>query len=229
MVKFPWSRGGTTRPHDALKRLARDRHPVHVQVEHTGVAFQSVVAIKGRSVVIARPWRLGHRLKAGQWLRVYDPALPEAGLRLSIVHPNFLLLNGNTVIVADGEAELAGPNQRQTPRYDTSILEGLYLALPNDKRRFRVLDLSQTGCRVAVGDLDAMGLLPPDKPLGPATLLARSTEIALHHVLARTYGERVVGCEFRVASDGQSGLLLAKLLEKLAADAARRYRVNRSV
>lgn len=228
-MKFPWSRGGAARPDTALKRLAREKRPVQVQLEHLGVSFQSVLAVKGRSVVIARPRRLGHALKPGHWLRVYDPDLPDAGLRMPIVHASFLLTNGNTVIVADADAELAGPNQRRLPRYDTSRLESLFLTLPAQQRRFRVLDLSQAGCRVAVGDANALPVLPPDEPVSPAALLARSTRIDLHHVVARTHSTGIVGCAFRAAEDGRAGLLLGQLLEKLAADAAKRLKVNPAV
>lgn len=226
---WDWFQKPQRRPDALLRGLVKRRAQVVVEIEHLNLRFHTFLALKGRHAVVARPRQLEKEIRAGSWLRIYHPGLLDAGFRLRIINPRFLLGNGNTVIVADLPDALVEPNRRQQPRHDTARFGGLGLMLPLQSLRFPVLDLSPRGCRLRVERGIPVDVLPPGQLVPDAFLSVGRRFVRLQYVTPRVHAGDAVGCAFEVAQDGRSPYLLEHFIKRLDREERERYQVDPAI
>lgn len=223
---LPWGERNAER---ALRKIAKRRTPVMVEVEQHNLHFTTMLAVKGDAVVVARPRRFGRKIPVGAWLRVFHEDLPHAGFRMRVRTPLFLLRHGNTVIVADLPQQLTAASLRRSPRFDTSGYREVLLRTDGMEQPLRVLDVSGGGCRIALARRNAEMLLPLAEKLHRGTLRIGNHPIQLSTLVPVAHLDESVGVSFQVRNDDRSPAALQRILEKLAEINARRYRVDPAI
>jgi len=123
--------------------------------------------------------------------------------------------NGTTLFLCHMPEGFAGVSRRAARRYGTAQLRNLSVELPKARRRYRVLDLSMSGCRLLIHDDDPQAFAL-GQALQPAVLhVGENQEAPLEFVVPRTHGDRSLGCEFRVSNSGPGRRHLDELLAML--------------
>jgi len=197
-----------------LKRLSTERTPVTVEVERYNVRFPAVLALRRKHVLVSRPGRVSGLLHRHGTLRFADPAEPSREVRLEINHPTFILSNGSNVIVCDIPSQFVQSNQRQSPRFNTTNLKNLMLFVPQTNRRYRIVDLSEHGCKLRLnGEAAQDPLVAGAVDNWEGRIMVGTIGIDLARVQPRAVGEHTVGCAFETKPDEEAHRRLKNLLQ----------------
>jgi hypothetical protein len=175
-----------------------------------------VLALRGSTVVVARPSALHQGLEKGTIVRFPVPNDPSRHLRMEVVTPNFNLVSGSPVFLCKVPTAFSEGSRRRSERFSTSRFNNLALEVPELKSRFRVLDLSLTGAKVLRGTGGPRVDIPLGRPLHAGSLqLGTRVRVDLEQVIPRTSHGPSVGMEFAVKREGDSSRFLTHLLNSL--------------
>jgi len=195
--------GGTSDPLDMLFHLAREHVPVRIEVEKSLLHFTSVLKVHGQDgVIIGKPPGLPDVFATGDHVRLsWAGAQGQYEMRLEVSIPNINLANGAMALVCKPPEEAAVP-RRLHDRHNLSRY--VNIAIHVRGARYRVMDLSATGCRI-VADAGFTKAFPIGKPIAEAELAVDGkANIPLVSLVAHSRHGNIVGCEFKVQEDPHS-------------------------
>ena len=200
----------------ALNGLDKNKTPVRIEIENTLVRFNSVLLVRGNTVVVARPYHLENLMK-GSNIRFKFPGDATKELRLEVTTPNFSLTNGTPVFLCDIPKQfLTNEHSRNGDRFNTTRYTNIHLVIPQLKWKFRILDLSHSGARVYTKSKE----LHLEFPLGERfdntyIQMGKHVKVKLDYLIPRSHRYPTVGLEFIPSPDGNNHLYMTHLLENL--------------
>jgi hypothetical protein len=216
LSKLGFGRGEAESVEAALDRIDRAHLPVHVELERSLIRFNSRLSFKRNAVVVAKPPRLGPELQTGSFVRFKVPETLHKELRLEVMTPHFNLSNNQAAFLCKVPKAFAPPSRRSCERFDTSRYGDLRLELPRHGGQFRVLDISERGCRIQTASPHPRDKLPPSEEIGDAVIhMGRNVRVELAKARPRTYHGNSVGLAFAVDPGSDNRKLLLHLLQSL--------------
>jgi hypothetical protein len=199
-----------------LARLEKRQLAVRVELEHSLIRFETRLAVKRNAVVVAKPPALGKQLQTGHYVRFRVPDEPRHEIRMEVVTPHFNLANDQPAFLCRMPTAFAPPSKRKGDRFDTSRFTNLRLELPGQEGEFRILDISEHGCRVQTPYTRPREHLPLAAQIGNAVvLMGRNVKVGLAKIVPRDYQGTSVGMSFAVDPGGDNRKLLLHLLRSL--------------
>lgn len=198
-----------------LTRIDRQRDVVRMELERTLIRFNTRLSVRRNAVVVAKPPALGSELQPGGFVRFKVPGNPRQEVRLEVATPHFNLTNNQPAFLCKLPVAFAPASQRKSDRFNTKRFQNLRLALPGHED-LRIVDISETGCRVDTPYPHPNERLPRSERIGDAAVqMGRNVRVQLAVVTPRTYAGRSVGFSFTVDPNGDNRKLLQHLLRSL--------------
>jgi hypothetical protein len=197
---------------EVIDVLARNRTPIHVEIEQSMIRFKSQLTVKNNTIVIAKPLTLGSELKSGNHVRIRWPGAGRREMRLLVMLPHINLPNGNAGFACKAPDGTAMPKRKQE-RYDVSRFNNLKLKV--GATSYRVLDLSIDGMRIAM-TTNMNGSVTLGKEVQEAILMVgEDSRILFERLVPRSNRRGAIGVEFSVKQDGKSPRKLADVLKSV--------------
>lgn len=211
-----------------LGGLEGSRTPIRVEIENSNTRFYSILSIKRGLVVVAKPPGLTAGLARDGFVRFKLPGDDGRDLRMQITVPHFNLLSGGYVFLCAMPKEFAETSLRGAERYNTSRFKNLFLFLPKIKGHYRIIDISNSGCKVFMDkSLSAPGL-EVGNPISPASItVGNKVDIELKAATLRSRIKSTLGFQLEVESGPTAGKYLNHFLKSL--EAAETKRLNTEV
>jgi hypothetical protein len=196
-----------------LTMLHRSHTPVLVEIERSLLRFKSLLTLKDKAVVIAKPAEFQDALTSGDHVRIRWSGAGRHEMRLEVVLPHINLPNGHAGFVCRVHDGVAQP-RRNHERFDVSRFSNLKLTVGGGQ--FRVLDLCISGCRLArAGNTSPIRIAPGHELPQAALLVGSGAKVALAHLIPRSEGSGFICCEFEVMQDGKSPQILQKVIHSV--------------
>ncbi len=219
MAKFPsLFRAGKNETKEVMRALANlesKKTPVRIEIESENIRFFSVVSLKRGLVVIAKPPGLRKGIKREGFVRFSIPEV-QKDLRFEVTVPHFNLLSGGYVFLCKIPQNFAAPSQRTTERYNTSRFKNLHLYFPVLRTRFRVIDISVSGCKVFSQGTNAGSIFQLGTAVEPVKItVGQKVEIDLAGVVPRAFSGSTVGFQLQIGSDGRAAKYLQHFISSL--------------
>ncbi|HKI99106.1 MAG TPA: hypothetical protein VKB51_11580 [bacterium] len=203
----------------ALAELSDAQTPVHLETESEqgSIGFYTQVSLHKTVIVVAKPRAVPGGLPRGSHIRLTLPNRRRRQVRLAVLVPHVKLpFSQRYACVCALPEEFSGQCRRGADRLNTKRYGNLRLAVSEQDRLFRVLDLSATGLRIFTGADSGLMMFEEGMEIGAAKLkVGKRVEIELEQLLPRSRGANWVGLEMKVVNDGASDRLLLNLLNKL--------------
>jgi len=185
-----------------------------MEIENTAIRFLTRIAVKSKTVIVAKPPGLREGLKKQATVRF---RLPESGgreVRMEVTAPHFNLSSGQPVFLCKTPTAYVEHALRTSLRFSTARFKSIQLRLSAPPESYRVMDLSMAGCQVHLNDQKAREVFQVGVPIaGVAIQLADKASVDLERLVPRSLRTRSVGCEFSVQAEGNSRSILQRLLE----------------
>jgi hypothetical protein len=187
----------TADPINALLNIAYTKTSVQVEVENTLIRFNSLVSVSHNgTVMLSKPFMLGGRLIAGNFVRVRLPGTQRAELRLEVQVSHFNLPSGKVAFLCKGPAQLI-KCRRKAQRHYTARYTNVRLVMGGDT--YRLVDLSTGGFKVFLNDTQSPVLFPIGEELKSCQLiLSPEKRVDLLRVVPRNHQRCFVGCEYEI-------------------------------
>jgi len=196
-----------------LTMLQRSRTPVQVEIERSLLRFKSLLTLRDKAVVIAKPPEFQDALKYGDHVRIRWSGGGRHEMRLEVALPHVNLPNGYAGFICKVLEGAAQP-RRDHERYDVSRFSNLRIELGGGL--FRVLDLSLTGCRLALaGNTSRIRIAEGHELVQAELLVGAGAKVELEHFVPRYEGNGFVCCQFGVKQDGKSPRVLAQVIHSV--------------
>ncbi|MDH5751211.1 MAG: hypothetical protein OEZ59_02180 [Deltaproteobacteria bacterium] len=211
-----------------LVRLDKNKTSLKVQIDNSHIRFNSMLIIRGDTIVIARPAGIKKDLKKGSYIRFHVPDHDDLQVQLEVATPNFNLTNGTPVFLCKVPDSQTKTNHKRTnDRYNTRRFTNLALVIPEKHWAYRVLDLSLNGCNV----LSKSGVPEEEFPNGTTYTdcylrLGKNVRIQLDTLHPRSHRIQTVGMEFRVNQEGLHIKYLQHLLSSLEEREQEKYKAE---
>lgn len=208
--------GSAKRALEVIERLADEKATLTVQIEGNPTRFKSRLLLKEGQVVFAKPQSAQEGLRSGKFVRFRVPDDPGKEVRLEVVAPQVNLASGSAVFVCKAPESGLATAKRQSDRLGLAHLSNVMLVLPEHSREFRLIDISEHGCRVMTTPPEAKTFLPIGRELAKAYIQVGSkAKVELNSFIPRTHRPTSVGCEFEVKAEGTSAVYLERLIQTL--------------
>lgn len=218
--------GGKAKEHKAvmssLNMLDRNKIPVRMEIENSTVNFPTRLSIRSATVVVAKPTNLSGALTKGGTVRFKIPDSEGKEIRMEVLTPHFNLTSGNPVFLCKVPTEFAEGDLRGAMRYNTSKFTNVILTMPPNQAQFRIIDLSEGGCKIYVPGQAARETFPIGSPIAAVRItLGTKVTVVLDALTPRNHRGQAVGCSLTVSNEGTSKKYLVHLitsLEKMITD-----------
>ena len=209
----------------SLSMLERNKVPVRMEIENSTIRFKTKISIRSATVVVAKPLSLSSGLSKGGTVRFKVPDSDGKEIRMEVVTPHFNLSNGNPVFLCKIPKEFAPSNKRGSMRYNTSKFTNVVLELSDYAEKFRIIDLSDSGCKIYVPSKESRAMFPVGKPLeGVRISLGTKVSVNLDGLTPRNHRGQAVGCQIEVAEHGPSRKYLVHLIDSLERSISSQFR-----
>ncbi len=196
-----------------LNLLHRNRTPVLVEIERSLLRFKSLLTLRDKAVVIAKPAEYQDALKTGDHVRIRWSGAERHEMRLEVVHPHVNLPNGHAGFVCRVHEPITQP-RRNHERYDVSRFSNLTAEIGGGQ--FRLLDLCESGCRLALAGNTSQIRIAQGHEMHQATLWVGSgAKVELSRLMPLSEGSGFIGCAFEVKQDGKSPQVLAQVIHSV--------------
>jgi len=208
--------GGRNNIQKTMKGLERNRSPVRLEVEQTEVSFYTVLSLRPKVVVLARPPDLEDGvLKKGGFVRFIVPDASKNVVRMQVIAPNYKRERGDAVIVCQIPEEFAEKSKRGADRFNTSRFKNLKLIVPQVERDFRIVDMSYTGCKVFVEEFEEWETLKSGTGMRFTKIaIGEKAEIELDMLTPRVINPPTIAFTWEV-HHGESAKWLAHMINSL--------------
>ena len=197
-----------------LRKLEEKRTPIRLEMDHSNTSFYTLLMLRNGRVIIAKPPGSVRGLSKGATVRFRIPFDSSKEILLTVTDPHFTLLGGNPVFlcqIPDGNAE---PTIRSAERYNTTKFGNLFLLIPELQQRFRVIDISYSGCKVLAEAVEKRELLGFKKTPGRISVEEKFV-IEYDAVIPRFHSPPKIGFQLSVAKQPPSKDRLTHLLDSL--------------
>lgn len=200
-----------------LKRVVRDGRPIRMELESDMIRFDTVLLLRRQIVLVGKPRELTGMRSGGQWVRFKVPWDPRFEVRMQVSVPHLNLSNGQSAFVCQMPAGRVPRVRRGSERFSTRAVSNLYLDLPSLDDRFRIVDLSRSGCRIEMvrGSSESVFRLKRRIPHG-VIQLGDNMHVEIDGVVPRMLRDRAVGFEYAIDREGEHRRQLRTLLGALA-------------
>lgn len=200
----------------SLARLAQDRVPVRLEVEHSESSFYTVLSLRLQGVLLGRPMDLEDGLiKAGGHVRFTLPDGSKQVIRLQIIKPKVTRRRGDEVILCGMPEEFFEKSKRGSDRFNTSRYKNLSLNIPQIDAHFRIIDISRTGCKVVAKQLEQWEEFRVGRPLRFGRVeVGDKAVFELGSLIPRFIMPPVVSFQWEVG-DNQAAVYLEHLVKSL--------------
>lgn len=208
-----------------LQMLDRNKIPIRMEVENASIHFNTRVSVRSATVIVAKPLNLKDGLSKGGTVRFKVPGSDGKEMRMEVLTPHFNLTNGNPVFLCKIPTAYAQSNLRGALRFNTSRFSNVTLTLQGQTAQYRVVDLSDGGCKVFLTSKESQTHFPVGVPIAGARIdLGGKASVHLKHITPRSMRGQAVGCQFEVSGEGVSKKYLVKLIQSLEKAELDRYR-----
>lgn len=201
----------------ALKQLEQHRTPVRLEVENTNISFYTVISLHPKAVILNKPTDLASKaLRRGRAVRFEVPDGSKNVVRLIVRRTHLRRQRGDEVFVCAMPQEFSGKSRRGAARFNTSQFSNLHLVVPQADARFRIIDISRTGCKTYVGDFDEWDLIRTGVEMRFTKIaVGDKVEIALDGLVPRLIKAPTVSFQWNVLKNSYSGRYLDHFIENL--------------
>ena len=204
-----------------LSKLAQAKEPLIVEVEKTKTRFRSIISLRKDLVVIAKPIFL--KLEKGSVVRFQPPGEKDKDIRLEVFQPHFNLTSGSAVFLCKIPSGFTSA-QRGGLRFATAQYSSLFLRLGDSAKKYRIVDISETGILVNLNSTQEAKSFPRNRVLTGAQIKVREYNINLDQLTPRAHRGYQIGCEMQVTQGDASLKHLNNLVKTLEQDEARKIR-----
>jgi hypothetical protein len=199
-----------------LTRIAGKHETVRMEVERSLVRFDTRLALKNNTVVVAKPPALKAELRNGAFVRFAVPEDAARVMRMEVTMPHFNLSNGRPAFLCKLPNAFGAPPKRKAERFDTSHYTNLELEVPGHPGTYRIVDFSESGCRIMTAYQHPREHFPAAAQLGGAAIvLGGNARLPLASAEPRSYAGRAVGLQFTVQAGDKHRKVLGSLLRSL--------------
>lgn len=206
-----------------LGGLEGSKTPIRVEIENSNTRFYSILTVRRGLVVVAKPPGLKAGLDRDGFVRFKLPGDDGRELRMQVTVPHFNLLSGGYVFLCSMPKEFAESSQRAAERYNTSRFKNLFLFLPKLKGHYRIIDISNSGCKVFMDQSASAPGLEVGSPISPASItVGNKVDIDLRSATLRSRIKNTLGFQLEVDSGPSSGKYLNHFLKSLEAAESKR-------
>lgn len=211
--------GGGKEPKEVLASLSmldRNKVPIRMEIENSTIHFNTRLSIRSATVVVAKPLNLAGSLTKGGTVRFKVPDSTGKEIRMEVLTPHFNLTSGNPVFLCKVPIAFAEENLRGAMRYNTSKFTNVIMTMPNAQDKFRIVDLSEGGCKIYVPSKEAREKFLIGHAInGPQISLGTKVSVTLKALIPRNHRGQAVGCQLEVANEGSSRKYLLHLISSL--------------
>lgn len=193
----------------AVEALSRDRIPVKIEIENSDFRYTTVIAVRRGMLVVAKPIGLGKAIGKGVFVRFKLPEWESVEVRAQVITPNFSIANGVSVFLCELPKQFVEGVVRVSARYNTAKYNNLLLTTgdmddtDDFTKRYRVINLSATGCRIFCRKQDSRHTFPVGESIAPTVLhLGNRIKVELETLTPRVIQRTSVGLEFTVSEEG---------------------------
>jgi hypothetical protein len=209
----------------SLNMLDRNKVPVRMEIENTSIHFNTRISVRSATVIVAKPLNLKEGLSKGGTVRFKFPDSQGREVRLEVITPHFNLTNGNPVFLCRIPTGYAPSSMRGSLRFNTSKFTNVHLKFEHNPHTFRVVDLSESGCKIFLPTKESRELFRVGEALpGGKINLGNKVSVELEAVIPRNHRGQAVGCQFQLAKAGPARKYLLHLLTSLEKSEAEHYR-----
>jgi hypothetical protein len=198
----------------ALLGVAQAKAQVRVHIENTLIRFKTQFFLQNNgAVVLGKPAGVDGILSAGSYVRMRLSGADKTELRLRVILPHLNLENGKTAFVC-GPSEHFMRCRRKSDRYEVLKYRNIHLIA--DEEPYRIADFSTHGLGVLLSSTQSADKLPGGRVLKEARLqLGGEAQVNFEWMIPRNRHDRIIGCEFKVASQPRSERYFHHLLDSL--------------
>ena len=209
--------GKEVTPLEVIEHLQAQRKPIRLEIENSEVSFYTFIAIRGDTIVIAKPLDIAEEvLKNGRIVRFTVPDGSGKVVRMKILNSSLKRGRGAPVILCQQPGGFTENSKRGSERFNTSHFKNLQLIVPQSSAKFRIIDLSEHGCKTYVKDLGDTEKFTLAVPMRFAKIaVGKKLKIELDILTPRFVKIPTVKFEWIVRTVGHSPAALAHLLDSL--------------
>ena len=204
-------------PLKVIEHLQAQRKPIRLEIENSDVSFYTFIAIRLDTVVLAKPFDIDEgALQVGSIVRFTVPDGSEKVVRMRILDPSFKRGRGEPVILCEQPEGFAEKTKRAGERFNTGHFKNLQLVVPQVSGTFRIIDISQNGCKTFVKELGEEEAARLGASMRFAKIgVGQKLEIELDLLTPRFVKIPTVSFEWTVRTTGNSLAALTHLLDSL--------------
>ena len=200
----------------ALEDLQRHQSRIRVEIEKSGIRFKSVLMLRQDVVAIGKPMGWKGELPVGTIVRFKTNERKPRELRLEVVNADFRLPNGKAFLICNTPEEFAPKSPRGSERFRTDRFRNLELSFPELGSQYKILNISESGCRIDTGRENLEAIWSVGEPITPAMVqVGKSITIELDEVIPRSIQPEVVGLEFKTGRNSKERKHLETLVKWL--------------
>ncbi len=211
-----------------LKQLERHRKAVRLEVEQSEVSFYTVLSLRPKVLVLARPADLEPGvLQRGSTVRFIVPDANRNVVRMRVIEPEYRRERGDPVVVCEIPDGFAEKSRRGADRFNTSRFKNLKLVVPQLEAEFRIIDMSMSGCKVFVEDFDDWKTLEAGTSMRfTKVAIGDKVEIELDLLTPRVVKPPTVAFAWEASQKGDSAKYLAHMIKSLHKTELGRLRIK---
>ncbi|MEE8436127.1 MAG: hypothetical protein V3S64_15175, partial [bacterium] len=185
-------------------------------IENSTINFPTRLSVRSATVVVAKPAHLSGALTKGGTVRFKIPDSEGKEIRMEVLTPHFNLTSGNPVFLCKVPTVFAEGNLRGAMRYNTSKFTNVVLTMPPNQSQFRIVDLSEGGCKIYVPGQLARETFPIGASIAAVRItLGTKVTVVLDSLTPRNHRGQTVGCSLTVSDQGTSKKYLTHLINSL--------------
>lgn len=213
----------------ALTRLDKEWTPVRLEVESADTTFYTVISAGPEFVVLNKPSDLPDEiLKKNEMVRFNVPDGSRKVVRMKIIDPHYRREHGDHVFTCETPDEFAPKSRRGADRFNTSHYKNLELVIPQVGGRFRIIDVSLTGCKVFADEFDEWGELRVGENMNFCKVaIGERVEIDVDSLIPRLITPPTAAFEWRVRTRGTSAEYIDQLIKSLEKSEKSRLQISR--
>lgn len=213
-----------------MLRLEANKTPVRVEIEGKNIHFYTVFSMKRNLVVAAKPQGLQKELTRDGTVRFRVPDEEDKEIRLDISVPHFNLLSGSYVFLCTIPKQFAEQSKRGADRFNTSRFNNLFLVIPHVRKRFRIVDMSRSGCKIFTNHKINRVQFQLGETIEKAYIeVGGKVDIQLESAIARARDGTTVGFQVQISEADNSAKYMAHFIKSLETAETASYGVETEV
>ena len=199
-----------------LKAISSQKQVVRMELDRPMVRFKTRLLYRDKVVLVAKPPELTVEIAKGDVARFKIPWEKNHEVRMEVSLPQVNLSNGLGAFLCQTPSGAAFSVRRVEERFNTRRYKNLHVDIPDLGDNFRIVDLSATGCKIAIKTTSRWKSFKIGRSIGKSMIkVGDRMEIELDLMIPRAHANESVGMEFSVNGDGRNRQWLTVLLGTL--------------